>query len=360
MKKFLAIFTIISIMTFAGCSNDEEDAITEATDEATEIEAEETPAEETENDTADEPGEAAVEAVEINVGVIQGPSAMGLVVVMDEAENEDAVYNFTLVGSPDAVVPDIVQGNFDIAAVPPNIASILYNNTDGEIQVIAIGTLGVLYIVEAGDEITSVEDLQGRTIYASGAGGAPEFVLNYILEGNGIDPDNDVNIEWLAEHTEVASRMAISEDGVAMLPQPFVTVAMTENEDLRIALDLTEEWDQVQALDDGPTSALVMGVIVARREFIDQNPEAVENFLDRFEDSVQFVNGDIEEAAQLIEEFDIFPAPIATRALPYSNITFIEGTEMEELLSGFLQVLFEQNPESIGGEMPSEEFYYIQ
>ena len=358
MKKFLAILTILSMMTLVGCANDEE-TVTEATEEATEVETEETTEAETEATTEAEADETTAEAIEINIGVIQGPSAMGLIGVMDEAENDDAIYNFTLVGSPDAVVPDIVQGNFDIAAVPPNIASVLYNNTDGDIQVIAIGTLGVLYIVEAGDEIVNVEDLQGRTIYASGAGGAPEFVLNYILEGNGIDPENDVNIEWLAEHTEVASRMAVSEDGVAMLPQPFVTVAMTENEDLRIALDLTEEWDQVQALDEGPTSALIMGVLVARRDFIDQHPEELERFLDRFEDSVQFVNGDIEEAAQLIEQHDIFPAPIATRALPYSNITFIEGTEMEELLSGFLQVLYEQNPESIGGEMPSDEFYYI-
>ena len=355
MKKFLVIFAMISIMSFTGCNNDNE-ASTEATEETTtEVEIEETETEETTEAEAEE----TAEAVEINIGVIQGPSAMGLIGVMDEAENGDANYNFTLVGSPDAIVPDIVQGNFDIAALPPNIASVLYNNTDGDIQVIAIGTLGILYIVEAGDEIVNVEDLQGRTIYASGAGGAPEFVLNYILEGNGIDPENDVNIEWLAEHTEVATRMAMSEDGVAMLPQPFVTVAMTENEDLRLALDLTSEWDQVQALDDGPVSALVMGVIVARRDFINQFPDAVETFLDRFEDSVQFVKSDIEEAAQLIEQHDLFPAPIATRALPYSNITFIEGIEMEELLSGFLQVLYEQNPESIGGEMPSDEFYYI-
>jgi len=320
---------ILSLMSLAGCSNEEE---------------------------------STTEAVEINIGIIRGPSAMGMVGLMDEVDNDnvaDVTYNFTLAGSPDEVVPELVQGNFDIAALPPNLASVLYNNTDGDIQVIAINTLGILHIVEVGNSVSSVEDLYGRTIYASGAGGAPQFALNYILEGNGIDPQNDVNIEWLAEHTEVATRMAMSEDGIAMLPQPFVTVAQTENEDLRLALDLTEEWDNVQANTDGPTSALIMGVLVARREFIEQNPAAVNDFLDRFSESVQFVNGNIGAAAELIEYYDFFPAPIAVRALPHSNITFIAGIQMKELFSGYLQVLFVQNPETIGGEMPSDEFYYL-
>jgi len=307
--------------------------------------------------------ETTTEVSEINIGVLHGPTAMGMVGVMDEADNENidnAIYNFTLYGSPDEVVPDLVQGDLDIAAIPSNLAPVLYNNTEGDMQVIAINTLGVLYIVETGNGITSVEDLRGSTIYASGNSATPEFVLNYVLEGNGIDPQNDVNIEWLAEHTEVATRMAMSDDGIAMLPQPFVTVAQTENEDIRIALDLTDEWDNIQANNDESPSALIMGVLVARREFIDQNPEAVNDFLDRFSESVQFVNGNIEEAAELIEYYDLFPAPIATRALPYSNITFIAGSDMKELFSGYLRVLFEQNPESIGGEMPSDEFYYIQ
>jgi len=303
-----------------------------------------------------------VAAVEINIGVLQGPTAMGMVGLMDAADHENIgndSYNFTLAGSPDEIVPNLIQGNLDIAALPSNLASILYNNTDGAIQVIAINTLGILHIVEAGESITNVEDLRGRTIYASGHSSAPEFILNYILTSNGIDPQNDVTIEWLSEHTEVATRMAMSEDGVAMLPQPFVTVAMTQNEDLRMALDLTEEWDNIQGTHDGPASALIMGVLVARRAFIEENPAAIYNFLDRFSESVQFVNGNIEAAAQLIEYYDIFPAPIATSALPYSNITFIAGAEMKELFSGYLQVLFEQNPESIGGEMPDEDFYYI-
>ena len=302
------------------------------------------------------------EVSEMNIGVLQGPTAMGMVGLMDEADNgniEDVTYQFTLYGSPDEVVPALIQGHLDIAALPSNLASILYNNTDGDIQVIAINTLGILHIVEAGQSITTVEDLRGMTIYASGHSSAPEFILNYILEGNGLDPQHDVNIEWLSEHTEVTTRLAMSENGIAMLPQPFVTVAQNQNEALRLALDLTEEWDNIQANTD-TSSALIMGVLVARRAFIEQNPVAVSSFLDHFESSVNFVNGNTNEAAQLIEYYDIFPAQVATRALPHSNITFIAGSEMKELFSGYLQVLFEQQPESIGGEMPSDNFYYIR
>ena len=330
-RRFLAICaTMIFLISLIGCTSEEEST----------------------NDVA-----------EINIGVIGGPSAMGMVGLMDEADNgniSDVIYDFMLVGSPDEIIPALAQGNLDIAALPPNLASVLYNNTDGDIQVIAINTLGILHIVESGNQIMSIEDLRGKTIYASGGSATPEFVLNYILESNGIDPQNDVNIEWLAEHTEVATRIAMSENAIAMLPQPFVTVAQTENEDLRMALDLTVEWEHVQANTDAPRSALIMGVLVARREFIELYPEAVDDFLDHFAESVQFVSGNIEEASQLIEYYDIFPAQVAARALPHSNITFIAGQEMKELFSGFLHVLYEQNSESIGGEMPSDEFYYIQ
>jgi len=348
MKKFSLIMciTILSVMVLTGCANEsEEPADITSDDETTNVVDEPTP-----------------EIDEINIGVLMGPTAMGMVGVMDEADNgniEGITYNFTL-APVDEIMPALVQGNLDIAAVPSNLASVLHNNTEGEIQVIAINTLGVLSVVEDGDTVTSVEDLRGKTIYASGNSATPEFVLNYILEGNGIDPQNDVTIEWLSEQTEVVSRVAMSENAIAMLPQPFVTIAQNENEDLRIALDLTEEWDRVQANSSDQASALITGVLVARREFLEQNPVAVSNFLDHYTVSVAFVNNNIEAAADLIGYYDIFPAPVAARALPHSNITFIEGAEMKGLLSGYLRVLFEQNPESIGGEMPDDDFYFIR
>jgi len=353
-KRFLVACMLITFISLVGCSRTEDAPTSDETERVeTEVTAEPTPTE------TEEPTN---QAVEINIGVMQGPTAIGMIGLMDAADNDNIGgdrYNFTLTGSPDEIVPAIIQGNLDIAALPSNLASVLYNNTDGEIQVIAINTLGVLHIVEAGNQLTSVADLRGRTIYASGHSSAPEFILNYILEGNGLDPQNDVNIEWLAEHTEVVARLGMNEDAVAMLPQPFVTVARTQNDALRIALDLTEEWDHIQRSNDGPNSALIMGVMVARSAFIEENPMAIATFLERYAESVNFVNNNIEAAAGLLESYDIFPAPIAQRAIPYSNVVFITGREMQELFSGYLRVLFEQNPGSIGGEMPSEEFYFI-
>jgi len=354
MKKRFMILCIITLgfVLLVACSNEEGSTTTDTTT-ATETQ-------ETESETHET---VAVEPIEINIGMMQGPTAMGMIGLMDDADQGrigDDTYNFTLAGSPDEIIPQIVQGNLDIAALPSNLASILYHNTDGEIQVIAINTLGVLHLVEAGETVTNVTDLGGKTIYASGHSSTPEFILNFILESHGLDPQTDVNIEWFAEHTEVVARLGMNEDAVAMLPQPFVTVAQNQNENLRIALDLTEAWDTVQASNDGPTSALIMGVLVARKAFIEENPEAIATFLERYAESVNFVNNNIEAAADLLESYDIFPAPIARRAIPYSNVVFITGDTMKELFSGYLQVLFEANPASIGGEMPSEEFYYIQ
>ena len=309
-----------------------------------------------ETETADIPGEE----TPVRVMALKGPTAMGMVQLMDSSEAgavSGNAYTFTIAASADEVTPKLVQGEADIAAVPANLASVLYNNTEGQVQVLAINTLGVLYIVENGESIQSVSDLAGKTIYASGKGSTPEYALNYILSGNGIDPEADVTIEWKSEHSECVAALAADEDGIAMLPQPFVTTAQTQNENLRVALDLTEEWDALQADAESP-SALLTGVVVVRTAFAAEHPEAVNAFLDSYQESVEYVNANIPEAASLIEKYDIVPAAVAEKALPYCNITFIEGSEMQEKLSGYLNVLFGQNPVSVGGALPAEDFYY--
>lgn len=300
------------------------------------------------------------EASSVRITALKGPTALGMLELMDEADSgafTDASYEFTIAASADEVTPQLVQGNTDIAAVPANLASVLYNNTEGGVEVLAINTLGVLYIVENGETISSVEDLKGKTIYASGKGATPEYALNYILAGNGIDAAADVTIEWKSEHTECLSALLAAENGIAMLPQPFVTTAQMKTEGIRTALDLTEEWERLQKDSDHP-SALLTGVVVVRREFAETNPEAVSDFLDRYKASVTFVNDHTDEAAQLAEKYDIVTAQVAAQALPACNITFIEGTEMQEKLSGYLSVLLEQNPKSIGGALPESDFYY--
>ena len=321
------------------------------------------PAESAEDASAETQAETVSgEETPVNVMALKGPTAMGMVQLMDSAEAGAVggnAYTFTIAASADEVTPKLVQGGADIAAVPANLASVLYNNTEGQVQVLAVNTLGVLYIVENGDSVQSVSDLAGRTIYASGKGSTPEYALNYILSENGIDPEADVTIEWKSEHSECVAALASDEDGIAMLPQPFVTTAQMQNENLRVALDLTKEWDALQADAEAP-SALLTGVVVVRTAFAEEHPEAVNAFLDSYQASVEYVNANVEDASALIEKYDIVPAAVARKALPYCNITFIEGSEIQEKLSGYLNVLFQQNPASVGGALPAEDFYYIR
>lgn len=296
----------------------------------------------------------------VRIAALKGPTAMGMVQLMSEADAGtlgDSNYQFSIVAAPDEVTPLLVQGKLDIAAVPANLASVLYNNTGGEIQVVAVNTLGILYIVESGNLISSVEDLRGKTIYASGKGSTPEYALNYILEENGIDPSQDVSIEWKSEHTECLTALMSQENGIAMLPQPFVTTAQAKSEKIRLALDMTEEWNKLQEESKEP-SALITGVVVVRKAFAEENPDAVSAFLTHYEQSVQYVNQNVDAAAELVGTYDIVPAEVAKKAIPYCNITFIEGDEMKNKLSGYLNVLFQQNEKSIGGAVPGDDFYY--
>ncbi len=305
-------------------------------------------------------GTQQAEPTAMQVGAMIGPTAMGMVKLMEEdAAGETAPndYSFTLSASPDEVTPLLAKGELDIAAVPANLAAVLYQNMDQNLSVLAINTLGVLYIVEDGDSIHAVSDLKGKTIYASGKGATPEYGLNYILEENGLNPETDVTIEWKTEHAECIAALAANPDAIAMLPQPFVTSAQMQNENLRIALDLSAEWDALQAGEENP-SGMITGVVVVRNDFLAEHEEAVALFMEQYAASVEYVQENNEEAAALIEQFDILKADVAQRALPYCNITYITGEEMQAKLSGYLEVLYEQNPKAVGGALPENTFYY--
>ena len=238
---------------------------------------------------------AMAEEAAVRVGALKGPTAMGMVEMMrDKAD----AYDFTLAAAPDELVPLLVKGELDIAAVPANLGAVLYNNTKGAVRVLAINTLGVLYIVERGDTVHSVADLKGRTLVTAGKGSTPEYALNYILKGNGLDPESDLTIEFKSEHAECLAAMLQDDSLVAMLPQPFATVAQAKAEDIRIALDLTREWDALQADAETP-STMITGVAVARAAFVDEHPEAVDQFMADYAESVQFVQDDVDGAAAL-------------------------------------------------------------
>ena len=293
--------------------------------------------------------------VTMRVAALKGPTAMGLVKVMHDDPHSalGPSYEFTLAGSADEVTPALIQGELDAACVPANLASVLYNQTEGEIVTLAVNTLGVLYVVEKGNAMQSLADLKGKTIVAAGKGSTPEYALRYLLQENGIDPDGDVVIDWKSEHSECVAALASGAATIALLPQPFVTVAESKIEDLRMALDLNQEWD---ALDNG--SGLITGVVVARKGFVEEHPAAVAAFLDDYAASVDWVNENTADAAALIGEYGIVDAAVAEKALPYCNIVCITGGEMKEKLSGYLQVLLEGNPKSVGGAVPEDSFYY--
>ena len=293
----------------------------------------------------------------IRIAAMRGPTALGLLQLMEQQELGNTVnnYYFQLLGMPDQLPPLLARGEVDIAAVPGNLASILYNQLEGDIQALAIVTLGVLHIVDTTGEINSIADLAGRTVFVSGEGATPEFALNYVLMHNGLTPHVDVDIQFRVEHTEIAAMLGAGTAQIALLPEPFVSTVLNQVDGLRIALDLTEEWNRVQ-----PDYGLIMSVVIGRRSFIEENPQAVAILLQEYAASIEFVTTNIPEAAQLAAQFDIIRDPaIAEAALPRTHITFITGQQMKQNLTGFYGVLYSQTPRSIGGRLPDENFFFI-
>ena len=334
MKKLLSLVLLLSLLllSFAAC--------TEKTPEPA-------PGDKTEPGTE--------EATTIRIAGLKGPTSMGLVKLMEDNANKTAKnsYTFSIAGSADEVTPKLKTGELDMAAIPANLASVLYNNTNGEIRVLAVNTLGVVYLVEKGDSVQDYADLRGKTIFATGKGSTPEYALRYLLSQNGIDPDRDVTIEWKSEPTEVVAAMKKGTVTVAMLPQPYVTVALGAVEGLRIAIDLCEGWEK---LDNG--SQFITGVLVARRAFLEKYPNAVKNFLEEYRASTAFINENVEKGAELVEKYGIVSAAVARQAIPYCHITFLAGAEMKAALSGYLTVLYGQNPKAVGNALPGDDFYY--
>ncbi len=299
---------------------------------------------------------APAQKADISVAVMKGPTAIGMVKLMEENEAGNAAnnYSFMVAGAADEISPLLIKGELQMAAVPCNLASVLYNKTEGKITMLAVNTLGVLYIVETGDSIRSVADLKGKTIYSTGKGTTPEYTLRYLLSAAGIDPDKDVTIEFKSEATEIAALLTDADDAIAMLPQPYVTTVMMNNDKVRIALDVTKEWEN---LTNGESS-VVTGVIVAQKSFVEENKEAVDAFLAEYAESTLYANEQTEAAAELVEKYGIFKAAVAKKAIPYCNIVCIQGDEMEAKAGAYLNTLYEQAPNSVGGKLPATDFFY--
>mgnify|MGYP000470741028 FL=1 len=294
----------------------------------------------------------------VRVGSLKGPTSMGLAELMDRAEKGETEndYTFTMAGKADELVGSVANGDLDIVLVPANVASILYTKTQGNVNVIDINTLGVLYVVASDDSISSMEDLKEKTLYMTGKGTTPEYVMNYLLSENGLN-DGDVTLEFKSEAAEVASVLKEDPSAVGVLPQPFATAACIQNEALKPVLDLTEQWN---LLNKENGSQLVTGVTIVRSDFLKENEEAVKLFMEDHKASAAYTSEHLDEAAEMVAALGIVEkAPIAKKAMPACNIVCITGEEMKSALSGYLSVLEAADAKSIGGQLPGDDFYYL-
>ena len=291
----------------------------------------------------------------LRIAGLKGPTTMGLVnlLSMEQAGTAAMDYDLQLYGAADEIVPLLIKGELDMAAIPANLAATLYQKTSGGIQAVAVNTLGVLYVVEQGDTVHSMADLKGRTILSTGKGTTPEYVLRYLLTANGLDPDKDVDIQYYSEATEVTAQMATTQDAIAVLPQPYVTAAGLKDDTLRVALDLTAEWDKVA------DTQLITGVTVVRKAYAEEHPDVVAAFLADYAQSVNAANTDLDGTAALCEEQGVVAkAAIAKKALPNCNIVCLTGEELKADAAGYLQVLYDADPAAVGGALPGEDFYW--
>lgn len=356
-RKLLALTLSLALTAgLAACS-------TQAPAEDTPVPESTAPAAETQTPAA----ETAVPYQTVHLGLLSGPTGMGAAKML--ADNDEAYaqveagtyeggtllrYEVTLGSDPaNDIVPRLTNGELDIAAIPTNLAATLYNRTDGGIKLLALNTLGVLHILENGDTVNSLADLEGRTLYATGQGSNPEYVLNYLLEANGLDPAADVDIQWLASE-ELTARMASGDIGLCMLPVPAATTVMMQNSDVRDAIDLNDAWTE-----SGAQGTFTMGCLVARTEWLEGNSELVPGILEEYAASIDYANSNPEEAAALIEQYGIVPkAAVAQAAIPQANMVCVTGEDMKGI-ADYYQVLFDADPTSIGGAIPGEDFYYI-
>lgn len=296
-------------------------------------------------------------AAEINLYVLSGPTgigAMNLWAASDAGETKNT-YHITMPGANDEVVAALSKGDADIAAVATNLAATLYNKTDGGVTVLAVNTLGVLSLLSNGQEAATVSDLKGKTIYAPGQGANPEYILRYVLTGNGLDPDKDVTLQFVGEGSELLTVWQSDPEAIILAPQPVATSILMQNENARTLFDMTEEWDKIA----GGDSTLMMGCVIVRNEFLQANPGAVELFLQEYAASIEKAQFDVEGTAALCEQYGLIPkAALAQKAIPSCGLTFVTGAEMKTGLSGYLQVMFDANPKSVGGALPGDGFYY--
>jgi NitT/TauT family transport system substrate-binding protein len=297
----------------------------------------------------------------VRIASLKGPTGMGMVKLFSDNEAKKTAnrYEPLIVGAPEEIVAKISSGEIDIAAVPTNLAATLYNKTGGKVQILALNTLGVLNILEKGETVKSIADLKGKTLYASGQGSTPEFILNYLLLQNGIDPKKDITIIYKTEHSELATLALSGQADLIMIPEPFVTTILSKDAGFKSVIDITDEWTMTTRKVGIKDSVLSMGCVIVRLDFAEKNKAAVDAFLTEYEASIRYVNDSSDAAALLIAKYEIMAsAELAKIAIPNCNITYIDGEAMKTQIANLYNVFFMADPKSIGGSLPGDDFYY--
>ncbi len=332
-KKLLSLVLCLAIVLgFAACSSNEDDNT---------------------NSTPNNSSTAYV-GMDMTVACLKGPTGVGMSQLMEKQANKQTAnnYTFTVASAPDEISGKFMKGEINIASVPTNLAAKLASKPNSEITMLAVNTLGVLSIIENGDTIKSVADLKGKTIYSTGQGSNPEYILRYVLEKNGINPDTDVTIQFVKDNDEMVAALVSGNAKVAMVPEPAATTVLTKKDTLKRVLSMNTEWEKVA------DSKLMMGCVIAKKLFVNEHPEQVAKFLEEYKASIDYALENIDGAAALCEKFAIIPkAPIAKAAIPNCNLTFVTGNEMKTAISGYFEVLYNANAESIGA-LPQDDFYY--
>ena len=299
------------------------------------------------------------EPMDVNVYVLSGPTGIGAMNLWAQADAGETFdrYHFTMPGANDEVVAAISNGTADIACVATNLAATLYNKTDAGVICLAVNTLGVLHLLTNGEALDSIADLAGKTIYLPGQGANPEYILRYVLNGNGLDPDSDVTLSFVGEGSELMTVWQNEPTAVILAPQPVATSILMKYENAAEAFDMTEEWDKVS----GGDSTLMMGCVIVRKEFCAQYPQTVKDFMEAYAASIALAQTDVTGTAALCERYGLIPkAALAEKTIPYCGLAYVDGDEMKAQLSGYLQVMFDADPKSVGGKLPGDDFYYVK
>ena len=353
MKKIILVtLAVLMVLAFAACTPtdsadtaDDTAATSDTTPDTADVTADTN--DDADADTNEQADEVSEPAAPITVATLAGPTGMGMVQMMD-----NAAYDISIYTAPDQLSPKIINGEVGIAAIPSNLGAVLYNKLGGGIKVVGVNTMGVLYILENGDTVSSIEDLAGQTIYATGMGATPEYVLKKILAENGLD---DVNIEFMGAHADLANALASGEVTLALLPEPYVSIVLAQNSDITVKLDINEEWQAIFGEDAG----IPMGIAVVS-DAIAADTAAMDQFIADYTASVAYVTSDIDTAAEDIAAKGIVASSaVAQSAIPRCGISFITGEACKTILEEYFEVMNAFDPDAIGGALPDDGFYYM-